>query len=71
MKINLRSFLSTEERKKIKRSPEVARFDTLCSKMKSGKATSQEIGEYKRKTAWVGKLPKNVLSESHRPAAVS
>lgn len=70
MKINLRSFLTEEKRAKIQRSPEVARFDALRAKVKAGKATPQEVGQYNQKTAWVNKLPKNVLSVSHRPATV-
>lgn len=70
MKVDLKNRLSTERLDAINAMPNVARFRTLASKIKSGNATDQEKAEWKKETEWLNQLPDNVLSESHIPASV-
>jgi len=66
MKVDLKNRLSKEKLDALKKSPKVARLEELHAKVRSGKATAAEKTEWRSKTDWVGKLPKNVLSERHR-----
>lgn len=70
MKIDLKTLVPQERLDALGKSRGVARLDELLSKVKSGRATVAERRELSRKTEWVRKMPKNVLSEDHRPAAL-
>ncbi len=71
MKMDLKNWLSKERMEALKKSPKIVRLGELHSKIRSGEATESEKVEWRNKTDWVRKLPKNVLSESHRPEVVS
>lgn len=67
MKVDLKNRLTKEQLDALKNSPNVVRLDYLAKVVRSGTVTLEEDAEWKEKTDWVSRLPRNVLSESHRP----